>query len=214
MALAVEAADRLRDGLEPLAGNRLAAVAAGPIGAVGEGSPGVVYPALLRVEDETLRLLELLLVQIARAVGRVLVDVGELGAAQSVAGADHRGPRANQLGKPSIQRGLDPLSLLSAQGPPSRRVYRVPGACPRSRSSRTARPTSRRSSSSDTGSRWFPSTSCSAATARSARPRSRTIRPSSRSFGRRTPCRPPRSRRSATSRASTTRCSRRARRSS
>src|SRR5919108_1831235 len=140
VTLAVETADRLRDRLETLARGWVPAVATDAIGALGERSPRVVDPPLLGLEKQAFRGVELLLVELARAVGGMLVDVGQLRSSHPLAGAKDRGPSAHQLREAGFQPRLDSLSLLRRQvSPPAaslddggeRRNDRVPRACPR-----------------------------------------------------------------------------------
>ena len=100
--------------------DRLVAVDAAAVAAVGERSARLGDPALLLVEEDPGGLVELLLVGLRAQIARVVVHVGEVAAVHAIALAVHCQARALQLLEPSVETRLDALSLLH-----SFRVYGV-----------------------------------------------------------------------------------------
>jgi hypothetical protein len=95
-------------------------VDADAVAAVGERSPRLGDPALLLVEEDPGRLVELLLVGLRAEIARMVVHVSEFAAMHAIALAVHCQARALQLFEPSVETRLDALSLLH-----SLRVYGV-----------------------------------------------------------------------------------------
>src|SRR5918912_399392 len=98
--LAVDAANGLGDDAQPLRGNRLAAVPAGAVAAVTERPQPLGDPVLLVLEHHLGGLVDLLVVQLAAGVARVVVDVGELGAAHSITRSADGGTGTGELLQP------------------------------------------------------------------------------------------------------------------